>query len=206
MKKILILFFLLISIFVTAQNGKYIGKIVTFSIPTGMSLNYAIMSGNYSTAFKVDFKKGELFINNQTAIDAYAGWYYTLVVRLRYSKNNVIVTDSMRTIRILNTINNKFIGKFIARDPDNEITVTQILNFYFVSGNYSTAFKINGKTGDISIANVSVINNWMKTNDKYTINTRVRDNGVPYKESFANAIILLFDNLPKQDVFNCRYP
>ena len=41
----------------------------------------------------------------------------------------------------------------------------------------------------------------MKTNDRYVINVRVRDNGVPYKESFANAIILLYGNVPKRDVF-----
>jgi hypothetical protein len=190
---------------ITPSYAKLVNEIRVSPIPKGQSLNFYIMSGNPSTAFTVDPSVGAIFKNNQTAIDAYS-WYYTLVVRIRYSKNGVIIADSMRTIRILNMTNGKYIGKFVATDPDNKNVVLQTLNFYFMSGNPNTAWKISGSGGDITINNVGAINTYMTTNDTYTLNVRVRDNGVPYKDSFANAIIKLFDNLPKRDVFNCRYP
>jgi len=192
---------------ITPQYAKLVNEIRVNPVPNGQSINFYIMSGNPSTAFTIDPNVGAIFINNQTAIDAY-GWRYMLVVRLRYSTkvngNTVILADTMRTIRILNMTNGKLIGKMIATDPDNKNTTIQTLNYYIMSGNYSTAFKINGTSGDITINNVSAINTWMKTNDRYTLNIRARDNGTPYKESFGNALILLFGGVPRQDVFNCR--
>jgi hypothetical protein len=292
MKFLLVIFFVLFSIFSIAQNGKYMGQVKINPIPSGQSLNFNIMSGNPSTAFKIDSKTGQIFINNQTAINSH-GWDYTLSIRLRYSKNNVIqkdslvnfkitsqysklvneikvnpvpvgqsinfniqsgnpstaftidpnvgsifinnqsaidsytwrynlvvrlrystkingvsviLADTLRTIRILNLTNGRLIGKMIASDPDNVPVVKQTISFYFMSGNYSTAFKINGTTGDITVNNVSAINTWMVTNDRYILNVRAKDNGTPNYASYANGTILLFGGIPRKDVFNCRYP
>ena len=205
MKTVTLFLSLLLSITVFGQNGKNIGKVKVNPVPAGQSLNFNITSGNPSTAFKIDGKTGDLFINNQSAIDVY-NWYYTLVIRLRYSSNGVIIGDTMRTVRILNMVNGSVIGKMIATDPDNLKTTRQKINFYFMSGNYSTAFRIDGTSGYIYVNNVTAINTWMNNNTQYIINVRARDNGTPYKEDFGNATIKLFDALPRQDVFNCRLP
>ena len=203
MKTKILLFSLLLTFCATAQTGYYVGQVSTSPIPAGQSINFYFISGNPSTAFTIESATGKIYVKNQTAIDAYK-WYYTLVVRLRYSTkingSTVILADSLRTIRILNLVEGKLIGKFIATDPD----VNQTLNYYFMSGNFSTAFRINGSTGDITIASPTAIKERMKTYDRYTLNVRVRDNGIPYKESFANAIILVYGNLSKRDVFYCR--
>lgn len=205
MKTIILFLSLFLSVFVFGQNGKNIGRVKTNPVQVGQSINFNIMSGNPSTAFKVDPKTGDITINNQSAIDTY-NWSYTLVIRLRYSTNGVIIGDTMRTIRILNMVNGKVIGKMIATDPDNIKTTRQKINFYFMSGNYSTAFRIDGASGYIYVNNVTAINTWMNNNLQYVINVRARDNGTPYKEAFGNATIKLFGGLPRQDVFNCRLP
>lgn len=203
MRKLLTL--LLICIFSTsiAQNGKFIGQVITNPVPAGQSINFNIMSGNIGTAFKIDAKTGDMFINNQTAIDANTSWRYMLVIRLRYSQNGVILADTMRTIRVLNVVNNKSVGIFVATDPDTK--QKQKLSYYFMSGNYNTAYKISN-TGNISVSNASAINIRAPTTDRYVLNVRVRDNGVPNLTTYANATILLWGGLPKRDVFNCRYP
>ena len=129
----ILLALLLICIFstVTAQNGKFIGQVITDPAPAGQSINFNIMSGNIGTAFRIDAKTGDMFINNQTAIDANTSWRYMLVIRLRYSQNGVILADIMRTIRVLNIVNNKLIGLFVATDPD--IKQRQKLSYYFMS-------------------------------------------------------------------------
>jgi hypothetical protein len=190
---------------ITPDYAKLVNEIRVNPVPNGQSINFYIMSGNPSTAFKIEPSVGAIFINNQTALDGY-NWYYTLVVRLRYSKNGVVLADTMRTIRILNMMNGQSIGKMVATDPDNARATTQKLSFYFMSGNYSTAYRIDGTTGYIYINNVSAINSYMTTNTQYVINVRARDNGTPYKEDFGNATIKLFGGLPRQDVFNCRLP
>lgn len=203
MRTLITLFLICIFFTSTAQNGKFIGRVKTNQLPDGQSINFNIISGNIGTAFKIDAKTGDMFINNQTAIDGNTSWKYTLVVRLRYSKNGAILADTMRTIRVLNITNNKLIGLFLASDPD--IKQKQKLSYYFMSGNYNTAFKINN-TGNIIISNAYAINIRAPTTDRYVINVRIRDNGVPNLTTYANATILLWGGLPKQDVFNCRYP
>lgn len=210
MKTLILFVLLLFGSMCMAQNGKYIGTVKINALPPGQSVNFNIQSGNYSTAFRIDASKGEMFVNNQTAIEAYADWKYTLVVRVRYSTKvngvTTILADTMRTIRILNMVNNKYIGTMVAVDDDNIPIPKQRITFYIVSGNYSTAFKIDGTTGKLTIANVNSIVNWLKTNDRYVLNIRARDSGKPYAEGFGTATILLFGNVQRQDVFNCRQP
>jgi len=148
-----------------AQDGKYMGQVKIYPTPYGETINYNIMAGNPSTAFKINAKTGEIYINSQKAIDSH-GWNYILDIRLRYSANGVILRDSM----VKFVIDSRY-SKLVNEIRVNPIQKNEFINFNIMSGNYSTAFTIDPKVGAIFINNQAAIDAYGKS---YKLIVRLR--------------------------------
>lgn len=190
-----------------ARYAKLVNEIRIGPIPKDNLINFNIQAGNTGTAFEIDPKTGAIFIKNQAAVDAGA-WRYMLTIRQRYSKDGVITGDVFKTIRILNFVKNQYIGTISYTDEDRNQSYT----YKIMSGNYSTAFYINTKTGALYVSNPTAINAQIiaamtyptQYSSTYVLSIRVLDNGIPMASGYGTASILMFANVPTQDIFNCR--
>jgi len=155
----------LLPFIVFAQNGKYMGQVKIYPTPAGESINYNITAGNPSTAFRIDSKTGEIYINSQSAIDNH-GWDYVLDIRLRYSANGVVLRDSMVKFKF-----DSRYSKLVNEIRENPIQKNVFINYNIMSGNFSTAFSIDPKVGAIFINNQAAIDEYKKS---YKLIVRLR--------------------------------
>lgn len=86
-----------------------------------------------------------------------------------------------------NLVNGSIVGTVSGADPD----VGDILTYAIVGGNTGTAFAINSTTGEVSVANVSVLD--FETNPSFSLAVEVTDNGQPNLSDTATVTINLTD-------------
>ncbi len=185
-----------------AVNGTIIGSLVATDLDAGQTLTYTILSGNTSTAFALNSSSGQMTVNNAAALNPAVNSEFSLVVRVSDNGNPLAFTDATVTINYTvtnqtpvisnqsfslaeNTSNGSTVGTVVASDPDSG----QSLSYAITSGNSSGAFSINSSTGQITVADSSMLN--YETTVSFSLTVQVTDNGSPVASKSATVTINL---------------
>lgn len=185
-----------------APNGTLVGTLAATDVDVGQTLTYSIESGNTSDAFLLNPSNGQLTVNNSDALDPDVNPQFTLTVKVTdngtpsgfvvttvtvsLSSPNQVPTISNQTFsRPENSANNAVVGTVLANDAD----VGQVLTYAITAGNAAGAFSINAATGQITVANSSLLD--FESTPSFALTVQVTDNGaVPLSASATITINL----------------
>lgn len=187
-----------------SANGTVVGTAMAADPDAGQSLTYAIDSGNTNGAFSIDPATGEISVANAAALDFEATPSFSLVVSveddgtpgLSASAAVVIALGDLNETPTIsgeafslaeNSPNGTVVGSITATDPD----AGQSLTFSIVSGNTGGAFAINAATGQITVANVAVLD--FETTPSFSLQVRATDNGLPARSADVTVTVSLTD-------------
>jgi len=177
--------------FVLDENtatGQQVGTIAAIDPDNGQSLTYSIVSGNINNAFQIGSATGVLWVSNESAIDYETNPVFNLTVQVQDNGQGNLTDQAIVTINLndINEVPNIFnqsfvveqsigngelVGVVIASDPDNEQTLT----FSIIGGDPENAFQIDPLSGEITIADNSVLDFY--TNPAYYLDVQVQDDG-----------------------------
>ncbi|MCB2220084.1 MAG: cadherin domain-containing protein [Bacteroidetes bacterium] len=186
------------------SNGQTVGSVIATDPDNGQSLTYNIVSGNSSNAFQINESTGEITVANSTALDFESVTVFTLTVEVEDNGLGNLSDQALVTIDILdvneipeianqsytvaeNSSNGFLVGTVVATDPDQGQTLTYSIS----SGNVSGAFQIDPVSGELTIANSSVIN--FEENPVFELSVNVEDNGQGNLSAEADITINLTD-------------
>ncbi|MBK7172697.1 MAG: cadherin domain-containing protein [Bacteroidales bacterium] len=176
------------SIIENSANGTNVGTVLASDPDAGQTLSYSILSGNTSSAFNINSITGVITVANSSALNFETTPSYSLVIKVQDNGAGLLNSQAVITINLTdandlpvisnqafsiaeNSSNGSIVGNIIATDPD----AGQSLTFSILSGNTSSAFSINTSTGQLTVANSSVLN--FEAIPSFSLLVKVQDNG-----------------------------
>ncbi|MBK7028626.1 MAG: cadherin repeat domain-containing protein [Bacteroidales bacterium] len=176
------------SIIENSANGTNVGTVLASDPDAGQTLSYSILSGNTSNAFNINSITGVITVANSSALNFETTPSYSLVIKVQDNGAGLLNSQAIITINLTdandlpvitnqsfsvaeNASNGTNIGTIMASDPD----AGQILTYFILSGNTSNAFAINAITGQLTVANSTVLN--FETTPLFSLLVKVQDNG-----------------------------
>ena len=192
------------SIAENSNNGTQVGTVAATDPDNGQSLTYTILSGNTNNAFSLNPTTGELTVSNSAAIDYETNPTFGLTVQVQDDGQGTLSDQATITVNVTDqneppVINNQSftieetigtgesVGIVQATDPDNGQTLTFSIN----SGNIDNAFAINSLSGELFVADSTVLD--FATNPVYFLDIEVQDNGVGNLTDNATVTVSLSD-------------
>lgn len=185
-----------------ATSGTLIGTLMATDQDVGQTLTYSIESGNTSDAFLLNPSTGQLTVNNSEPLDPEVNPQFTLTVKVTdngtpagFTVATVIVhlapVNQAPTIANQvfslpeNSANNTVVGTVLANDED----LGQVLTYAITAGNATGAFSINAATGQITVANSSVLD--FESTTSFALTVQVTDNGIVPQSAAATMTVNL---------------
>lgn len=181
-----------------SPNGTVVGNL-GLTGGTG-PFNFFIVSGNTGNAFVIDNTNGNILVNNASLINFNTNPQFTLQVLVMDSSTPQLADQATVIINVTDlnlppvlpdtafSINENpaigaAVGTVTATDPDVGDTVT----YQIISGNIGGAFQINATTGQITVANPTVID--FEATPQFFLVVRATDSGSPAQSDDANVTI-----------------
>ena len=172
----------------TIGTGELVGIIEATDPDAGQTLTFSIISGNIEGVFGIDPVTGELTVADSTVINIIINPVYYLTIEVQDNGPGNLTDDATITVSLTdinqspeiepqeftieeNSGNGELVGTVIATDPD----VWQTLTYSIVSGNAGNAFAIDESTGDLTVADSSVLD--YETTPMFSLTVQVEDNG-----------------------------
>ncbi len=170
--------------------------------PDGDSLTYSITAGNTGTAFAINSGTGQISVKNSAQLSYDNGTSYALTVQVSdgASSGTATVTVNVNYVNKSPVMENQrfsvnenspegaVVGTVKASDPD----AGDKLTFSILSGNTDSTFKIDGSTGNLTVAASDKLN--YEASVRYVLTVQVSD-GV-YTDSGTVTINVLNVNEP----------
>lgn len=171
--------------------GTSLGYIFLKSIPEpGQILQYEIVGDTSGGKFLINSATGEVTLAPGAAINYEEASIYSLTIRVSDVANPALFHETVHTVSIgnrndapviasdsfsvaENTANGTALGTVIATDEDANQTLTYSISGASVAG----AFAINGSTGEITVADASLLN--FESVQTVILTISVSDNGNP---------------------------
>jgi hypothetical protein len=171
-----------------SANGTVIGSIAATDPDAGDVLAYAITGGTGSTAFSVDASTGELTVADAAQLDFETVPSLTLDVQVSDDDGNsdtAAITIDLTDVAeggappavenqsfslAENSANGTVVGSIAATDPD----AGDVLAYAITGGTGATAFSVNASTGQLTVANQSLLN--FEATPSLTLDVQVTDN------------------------------
>jgi 6-phosphogluconolactonase (cycloisomerase 2 family) len=169
------------SIAENASPGAVVGTANASDPETGESLTWRIVSGNTGSAFAIDSSTGEITVNAELDFEVLN--FYSLIVEV---EDNQTLTDTATiTINVDDvepTISNQSFN-LLENQPNGTSVGTVVLDsgdmngvaFSIIGGNTGSAFAINSSTGQVTVANTSVID--FESRGGFILQVQVTDDG-----------------------------
>lgn len=188
-----------------AAVGTIVGTFPASDVDAGQSLTYAITSSApISGAFAINPTTGQITVVNGTGLNFEAISAVVLTITATDSGNPALSTSALAVITLAdvnevpvltnqsftvaeNTHNTNRVGFVTGSDVD----AGQSLAYAITSSTLPGAFAINSTTGEITVANSSLLN--YESVPTATLTVRVTDNGVPALSSTATVTINITD-------------
>lgn len=184
--------------------GTVIGTILAEDQDFGQTLTYEILSGNESGAFAIDPATGELTIADPSLFNFEVQSEFVLTVQVTDDGEGNLSDIATITINVTdvneapvfediegfevfeNSDNGTIVGTVTATDED----FGQTLTYEIVGGNESGAFAIDPVTGEITVADGTVLD--FETINRFELTIRATDDGDP---SLSTDIVVPIDIL-----------
>jgi len=171
-------------------NGTVVGTVVATDSDVGQTLTYSIVSGNTGGAFAINGSTGQITVANAAVLNFEATPSFSLGVMVQdngtpVGSDNATITINLNDVNEApdvspatfslaeNTANGVVVGTVSAADVD----AGQTLTYSITGGNTGGAFAINSSTGQITVADTSVLNYEAITS--FALTVHVIDNGSP---------------------------
>lgn len=172
-----------------SSNGAYVGRVLGSDVDAGQSLVYAITASNLPGAFSID-SVGRITVANRSLLNYEVNSSADLEVTVTDNGSPaqstavrvlIAITDvnEAPTVGIQNYVipenlaNGTVVGQVIASDDD----VGQTLSYVISSSQVPGAFGVDPVTGEITIADTSLINFESRSTIQFLVT--VADNGTP---------------------------
>ncbi len=169
------------------NNGTNVGTVTVSDQDGGQSHTFAITGGNTNGAFAINASTGQITVANKSALDYETNPVFHLTVQATdngappLSGSNTITINlndvneapvvSAATFSVdENSANGTVVGTVSASDPD----AGQTLTYSIQAGDPNGAFAINASTGQITVANGSLLD--YETTPSYSLTVRATDN------------------------------
>ena len=193
------------SVYENTLNTNRIAFITGTDVDAGQTLAYAITSSSLPEAFVIDSATGELTIADSTLLDYEVVMSATLVVTATDSGNPALSSSATVTIAILdanerpvivdqyftvaeNSADGTVVGTVMSSDVDAGQTRTYAIT---ASAPYAGIYEINATTGQITVANSSLLN--FESLPGIALTVTVTDSGNPELSSSAVVVVTLTD-------------
>ena len=187
-----------------STNGTSVGTVVASDQDAGQTLTYAIVSGNTSGIFAINSTTGQITVANSSLLNFESVPSYSLVIRVTDNGTPVLFTDSTVTIAVQNvneapTITNQSFtvtenlanGTNVGTLASSDVDAGQILTYDIFASTAPGAFALNATTGQLTVADSSLLNYEARTS--ITMTVRVTDNGNPALSSLATVTITVLN-------------
>ncbi|HPJ61258.1 MAG TPA: cadherin domain-containing protein, partial [Lentimicrobium sp.] len=169
-------------------NGTLVGNVIATDPDNGQTISYSIVGGNTSNAFSINASSGALIVNNSVALNFQTNPTFNLMVRVQDNgagnlNSTAQVVVNLTEVNYPPVINNQtfslnelsqngtLVGTVLATDNNP----AQTLTYSIISGNTSSAFSINGITGELMVNNSQAL--VFNTNPVFSLTVKVQDNG-----------------------------
>lgn len=165
-------------------SGTNVGTVSASDPDTGDTLDYAITGGNTGGAFTIDSATGLISVANSSSLDYEAtptfvvtveaqdtgGLTDTASVTINLNDVNETPTANDGAFAISeNAANGTSVGTVSANDPDSG----DVLNYLITGGNTGGAFAIDNMTGEITVADGTVLD--FETTPPFDLTVEVQD-------------------------------
>jgi hypothetical protein len=188
-----------------SAQGTLAGAVAASDPDGGQTLTYSIVGGNAAGAFAIDAATGAITVQDKSQLDFEVTPTFALTVQV--ADNGTSSLSSTATITIdLNDLNESatfvsagpfevdenvpagtVVGTVTATDPDHATTLT----YAITAGNLNGAFAIDSATGEITVANASVLD--FELHPSFTLTVRVTDSGTPAIGVSTSVLVTLND-------------
>ncbi|HET6424327.1 MAG TPA: cadherin domain-containing protein [Planctomycetaceae bacterium] len=187
-----------------SPNQTTIGTVQASDPNAGQTVTFAITGGNTNNAFRIDPNTGVLSVNNSAALDFEARPQFQLTVAATDNGTPRRVGTATVTVNLQNineapvvvpkqfligenSVNNAFIGKVLATDPE----AGQTLTYAITAGNVNNAFAIDAVTGTLSVNNSAALN--YESVQQFDLTVQARDSANPSLAGTATVTVFLRD-------------
>jgi len=184
--------------------GTLVDTVAANDPDAGQRLTYSFTAGNTNNAFAIDPSTGQITVADSSVLNYEAIPSFALTVQVIDNGTALLSKTATVTINLTNlneqpaisdrtfslpenTGNGTLMGTVAASDPD----AGQSLTYSFTAGNTNNAFAINPSTGQITVADSSVLN--YEAISSFALTVQVVDNGTPVLSKTATVIINLTD-------------
>jgi predicted outer membrane repeat protein len=203
------------SIAENSSSGTVVGTLSATDPDGAGSLTYQLVSSSVSGAFTINASTGRITVASSSALNHETRTSIELQVRVTDSGNpalsttapvTILITDvneaapniSDRTLTIAeNTANGVVIGTITGTDADTR----QNLTYSIASSTRPGAFTINPVTGQITVADATLLN--YESTTRITLTVSVTDSGTPSRSDTATVTINL-TNVNEAPVVNAQ--
>jgi len=184
------------------NSGSVVGTMSATDEDAGQTVTYSIESTSLPGAFMIDPSNGNILVQNGNPLDYETVTSVTLLVRATDSGNPAKSTTATVTVAINdvnespmmsaqtysvaeNAANGTVVGTVLASDVD----AGQSLTYEIFASPVPGAFAINAATGQITVANGSLLD--FESRSSIELAIRASDNGTPVLATFAPITINL---------------
>jgi len=187
-----------------SPNGQLVGIIIATDPDAGQSITYSIIDGNINGAFQINSTSGELTVANGSALNFEGHPSFQLTVQVEDDGQGNLTDQAYITVDLLdvnenpviedqtfdiseNSANGQSIGIILATDPD----AGQSLTYSIIDGNTNSAFQINPTSGELTVANSTILD--FESFPSFQLTVLVEDDGQGNLTDQANITVNLLD-------------
>lgn len=185
-----------------AYEFAFVGSVNAYDPDVGQTLTFSITDSTHPGAFAIYPEYGAIYVQDGTLLNYEEGATATVTVTATDNGNPALSTSFPVTIHlndrneaptmanqsfsvVENTVNGSVVGTMAAADVDAGQSLTYAIGDSTLPG----AFAINPATGQITVADASLLN--YEAVQSVTLEIAVVDNGVPYLWGNAQATIAI---------------
>lgn len=173
-----------------SPTGTLLGQVSGTDADTGQSLSYSISAASVSGVFAINPTTGQITVASNAQLNFES--VTQIVLTVTATDNGVpslsdsgVVTINVRNVNETPSVNaqtftvneNSVAGTVIGQVVASDVDAGQALTYSLISGNTSGAFAINAASGQLTVANASVLD--FETTPSFLVTVRVADNGSP---------------------------
>lgn len=168
-------------------TGTMVGQVTATDADAGSTLTYEITSGNEAGAFAIDETTGEIKVADAGKLDYETVKGFILSVKVSDGTQNEMTTVTINLTNLND--NHPVVDDAVFGVEENAAIGTSVgtvhgsdgdgdtLSYSIVSGNEDGAFSINAATGEVTVADSSLLDYEAKT--AYVLNVQARDEAAP---------------------------
>ncbi|MDR6121340.1 LPXTG-motif cell wall-anchored protein [Bacillus sp. SLBN-46] len=184
-----------------SANGTVVGTVSANDADAGSALTYEITSGNEVGAFAIDAQTGEVTVADASQLDYETVKGFILSVKVSDGTHSEVTTVTINLTNLNdnhpvvgdkvfgvdeNSGNGTAVGTVTGTDADGDT-----LSYSLVSGNETGAFAINSATGEIMVADGSLLDYEAKTT--YVVTVQASDVAAPVQGLSSYSLVTALD-------------